>query len=502
MIASTSYFYSKNRVKYDKILAPAKMDYDMFRSLWKEGGKEKVLDILTERLGEKQAKVILQQVPVTFLDKTDFNFDLGILKLEKKASKINILHEGLVYVGDLAYVTVDEKKVEKVPEARIYINFSNLCGLLAINGIPGTGKSTAVRIFAEGFSLSRIPVIIIDIEGDYTNMYMVNKNLPFYSCEEVFKGSQKSCVRYYNQGSYYIDLRDFNVEEIVDMVKSAFPRKLSDELERGLYKAIARAKNEKKHFDWYDIIESVDHVMMKADYRVKLLDILKRYNPTDILRGPYHLNIKNMLTPINGKLKGQKMEFGQINIIDVRGLTTFEIKMVIYYIFSNVLKNCTVDNENRVAMFFDESTLFMEEYQSKINDYVKEVAERGRKRGILLGLVPRAIANLPPGAKRETMNAVTFHSLINSTTKEKLSNWGVPEQYFEWIKLFRKAKGGWALLTGRFCDSYFIPATPIKRQGINMDQFDLNLCIPIKFRYPITQEGIRERNRVKQKITI
>lgn len=497
-ITTSSYISVQNKAEFDRILGPAEINYDTYRDIWKEGGREKVLDILTERVGEKQAKVILEQVPVTFLKKMDLDIDIKILRTKKGSSKTDILHEGLVYTGDLVYLTEEDKKLETIPEARIYLNYMNLCGLLAINGVIGTGKTTAVRIFMEGCCLSGIPVIALDVEGDLKNMYMINKKLPFYDCKEVFNRT----VNYYHLGSYKINLSDFKIEELVEMIKMSFPKKLSSQVESGLHKTITRARTQKKHITWKDLIESAKHIQIKADARETLLDILIRYNPRTVLRGEYPLNIKNMLTPIKGKLQQQKGEFGKISIIDVRGLGDLEIKMVIYYLFRKVLEFCTAENNTRVAMFFDESTLYMEEYKSKINDFVHEVAQRGRKRGILLGLVPRAIANLAPGAKRELVSALTFNCLINKNTAEKLSNWGVPEKFFEYIKLFRKKKGGWCLATGRICKSYFLPATSLKKRGIDTDRFDLESCIPWRLRLPLTREGITEKNVVKQKITI
>lgn len=115
--------------------------------------------------------------------------------MSRKENFSNHIKEGYTFKGD--YITIggailDENTIEDTP-IKIPLKTLNRHGLIA--GATGTGKTKSVQVLSEQLSLKGIPVLMMDIKGDFSGIAKPGEEKPF-----ITERHQKIGLEYQTKG--------------------------------------------------------------------------------------------------------------------------------------------------------------------------------------------------------------------------------------------------------------------------------------------------------------
>lgn len=115
--------------------------------------------------------------------------------MNRKEDFSNHIKEGYTFKGD--YITIggailDENTIEDTP-IKIPLKTLNRHGLIA--GATGTGKTKSVQVLSEQLSLKGIPVLMMDIKGDFSGIAKPGEEKPF-----ITERHQKIGLEYQTKG--------------------------------------------------------------------------------------------------------------------------------------------------------------------------------------------------------------------------------------------------------------------------------------------------------------
>lgn len=344
--------------------------------------------------------------------------------------------------GDLAIGRLaSDRKVE------LRINSRTLNRHLGIFGTTGSGKSNTLQVITEEASRAGLCVLVFDVEGEYTRL-----NEPTDRLLDVLQ-------QFGEQPRRIVDLRVYvpasDSSESSKAVKFSIPfAKVNLEVfseilgltaqERIMFMDMIRKTKEYLGFEAYSLHTVVDRLAKRLEAQVE--------NPTlpeAIAEANMSLYTKLAVIDRLGILDAQQFPEiepteifvpGRVSVVDLSTSLDAVRNVVIAYNLDKLFRTKVADVEGT----FDVPILVLiEEVHTFISREKKdqmlgtltlmtELARRGRKRGISLGLVSQQPARLPPELF-ETINTRIIHRLSSAINIRVLreSTGNVPESLWD-----------------------------------------------------------------------
>jgi len=99
--------------------------------------------------------------------------------MTSKTNFIQIINEGYTFKGDSILIGGAMLDGETIPEATVKIPLKTLNRHGLIAGATGTGKTKTIQVLSEQLSTFGIPVLMMDIKGDFSGIAKQGEVLPF-----------------------------------------------------------------------------------------------------------------------------------------------------------------------------------------------------------------------------------------------------------------------------------------------------------------------------------
>jgi DNA helicase HerA-like ATPase len=358
----------------------------------------------------------------------------------KPGSQVRLLEPKQVqeYVGALGDFTVGRLVGQR--EVQIAIESSSLNRHIGIFGTTGGGKSNSLQVIAEEASRSDRAVLIFDIEGEYVSMNEPTDALiPILATfNKKPQGIKKERFQVYvpaPNSSRNLDARKFGIP-FADLDLEIFSEVLGlTPFERVYLFDIARkAKEIAGTFRGYTINTVLDVLKKRIDAQVDKASL-----PEVVAEAHMGLYTKLSLAQRAGIMDSQRagevfdkipaQDFcvpGKISVIDVSESSDIVRNICIAHLLREIFDYKTRFLESApVIIFMEEIHTFLSKAKRKTMTatltMLTEMARKGRKRGIGLGLVSQQPA-LVPSELIELCNTRFMHRISSEPNIQTLRN--------------------------------------------------------------------------------
>lgn len=317
---------------------------------------------------------------------------------------------------------------------RLPLSMANRHGLIA--GATGTGKTSGMRLLAEGFSKAGVPVFLADMKGDVSGMALpgeysskIEERLgPCQMTKEDWKG-QGFPVRFWDVfGKKGIPVRA-TISELGPLMLSSL-LDLSD-AQQGVLTILFKAADDKgwELIDWKDLKSMISYL---KDNRQELSDqygqissqslnalqrsLLELENQgADNLFGEPSLNIEDWMTQTDG--------MGTINILEASELSENPMlyAMFMLWMLSEVYETLPEAGDldkPKLVFFFDEAHLLFDDAPKALIDKINQVVRLIRSKGVGIYFISQAPSDLPDSVLSQLNNRIQF-ALRAYTPKEQ-----------------------------------------------------------------------------------
>jgi len=349
------------------------------------------------------------------------------------------------YVGATGDLSLGRLASEKA--VKLHINSKTLNRHLGIFGTTGSGKSNTLQVLTEEASRAGLAVLIFDVEGEYVKL-----NEPTTSLINVLKefGEEPRRIR---------DLRVYspisNEQASPTQLKFSIPfAKVNLEVfseilgltaqERIMFLDMIRKTKEYLGFESYTLHTVVDRLSKRLEAQVEnptLPEAIAEANMSLYTKLAVIDRLGLMDVPDTSELEPSELFVpGRVSVFDLSTSLDAVRNVVIAYsldkIFRAKIENTNHEADTPILILIEEVHTFIsrEKRDQMLGTLtlMSELARRGRKRGISLGLVSQQPARLPPELF-ETINTRIIHRLSSAVNIKVLreSTGNVPESLWQ-----------------------------------------------------------------------
>jgi DNA helicase HerA-like ATPase len=349
------------------------------------------------------------------------------------------------YVGATGDIEIGELASEK--KVKIHLNSRTLNRHLGIFGTTGSGKSNTLQVITEEASRVGMSVLIFDAEGEYVKL-----NEPTDKLLDILQ-------QFGERPRRILDLRVYspvsNEKASPHHLKFGIPfAKVNLEVfseilglsaqERIMFLDMIRKTKDYLGFEKYALRTVVDRLSKRLEAQVEnptLPEVIAEANTSLYAKLAVIDRLGLMDVPDTEELEPSELFIpGRVSVIDLSASIDAVRNIVIAHSLDKIFRAKVEDLHNQfdtpILILIEEVHTFVS--REKRNQMLgtltlmNELARRGRKRGISLGLVSQQPARLPPELF-ETINTRIIHRLSSAVNIKVLreSTGNVPESLWQ-----------------------------------------------------------------------
>jgi DNA helicase HerA-like ATPase len=392
----------------------------------------------------------LQKICTVELTSVLVNGERGLVQTRPApGSKTYVMDADVVqeYVGATGDIAIGRLASDK--KVRLHLASKTLNRHLGIFGTTGSGKSNTLQVITEEASQSGLCVLIFDVEGEYVKLNEPTDKLIDVLAEFDEKPRQVRDLRIYvplSDGTVYSGATGFGLP-FAKVNLEVFSEVLGlTAQERIMFIDMIRKTKEYLGFEPYTLHTIVDRLAKRLEAQVEnptlpeaiaeanmslytKLAVIDRLGVMDPVNTP-EIEPKELLVP------------GRVTVVDLSTSLDAVRNVVIAYTLDKLFRAKVEDKSGRfdtpILVLIEEVHTFIsrEKRDQMLGTLtlMTELARRGRKRGISLGLVSQQPARLPPELF-ETINTRIIHRLSSTMNIKVLreSTGNVPESLWQTV---------------------------------------------------------------------
>ena len=353
-------------------------------------------------------------------------------------------------------------------EANLLLNMANRHGL--ITGASGSGKTITLKVLAESFSKSGVPVFLVDVKGDLAGMPFKGENNE--NVEKRIKNLELDDFEFESFPTTFYDVYGKNGHPIRATVSSIGPRllarmlDLTDTQEEVL--GVVFKISEVEHLELVDL-NDLDSILgyvndKRVEYSSKYGNISSQ-SVTSIKRAVLNLNdaggnlfFGKPAFDIKDFMKYDSNNgYGYINILDATSLfknpTTYVILLLwLLTTIYNEMDEVGDLAKPKLVFFFDEAHLIFSEMKDNVIKQLTQIVKLIRSKGVGLYFISQAPTDIKDDILSQLGNRVQH--VLRSYTKSDEKSIQVAADSFRKNKEFDTAEAIRLLGTGEALVSF------------------------------------------------